>query len=140
MLLAAGFTLAALAGAGTQHFTVTAEFEPAPGGKGNAAVAVSFSPTAPSLRINEAPAPRLVLDPGQVVLDDRQPPAKTVAVDPETVKGLDLALPVRFPVALRASAKGSTLVKGEVVYFYCSKAEAWCRRGKTPVEFEVKAP
>jgi hypothetical protein len=139
-LLAATLGLAALGAAGTQHFTVSAEFEPGARGKGDAAVAVTFSPTAPDLKINELPAPRLVLDPLQSVLEDKQPPARTAAVDPETVKALDLALPVRFPVALRASAKGASTVKGEVVYFYCSKREGWCRRGKTEVEFEVKAP
>jgi hypothetical protein len=28
-------------------------------------------------------------------------------------------------------------LKADVVYFYCSKREGWCRKGTAPVEFSV---
>jgi hypothetical protein len=132
-------TLSALAAiSGPTHFALSAAYEP-PSGKSPGTIAVTFSPTDPDVKINEEPAPRLTLDPMQIVLDDKQPPPKAGAVaDPENVKSLDLAIPVRFAVALRPTApKGEQMVKGNVVYFYCSKREGWCKRGKTEVEFPV---
>jgi hypothetical protein len=123
------------------YYSLTATFEPAAKGKTDASVAITFSPTQPDLKLNEQPAPRLNLDPAQVVLEDRQPPRSTAAVDPDTVKAIDVSQPVRFPVALRAKApRGDSVVTGSVVYFYCSKREGWCRRGNTEVEFPVTVP
>jgi hypothetical protein len=106
-------------------------------------VSVLFSPTDPDVHINEEPAPRLKLDPGQVVLVDRQAeaPARAADFDPEKTRYLDLAKPVRFPAAIATKApKGKQEVAAKVVYFYCSKREGWCRRGTAEVEFTVEVP
>ena len=68
---------------------------------------------------------------------DKQPPPSGQGpdFDPEKVPALDLAKPVRFPVAFSPSApKGPQTVKATVIYFYCSSREGWCRRGSTEVE------
>ena len=122
---------------GPQHFTLTAAFEPAAKAGQDAAVAVTFSGTDPMIHINEEPSPRLKLDPLQTVLVDKQKPpsGKGPDLDPDQARTLDLAQPVRFPVALAPTApKGSQVVKATVVYFYCSQREGWCRRGSTEVE------
>ena len=136
ILLAAAATVTAA----TPDFDVQAVYEPPAKGAAQGAVAVTFSPLNPDVKINEEPAPRLVLASAQVMLDDKQPPAKpgTVA-DPENAKTLDLTKPVRFAVAPRAGAPaGEQTVLAQVTYFYCSKREGWCKKGKTPVEFPVK--
>jgi hypothetical protein len=123
-----------------RHFEVAASFVPAKKVGGDASVAVSFVPLDPDVRVNESPAPRLKLDLAQAVLIDRQAPAPSSVpdFDPLTAHYLDLAKPVLFPVAVGPAApKGEQLVKGSVVYFYCSKREAWCRRGTTEVEIPV---
>jgi hypothetical protein len=122
---------------GPQHFTLTAAFEPPAKAGQDAAVAVTFSGTDPMIHINEEPAPRLKLDPLQTVLVDKQKAAsgKGPDFDPDTARSLDLAEPVRFPVAFSPTApKGPQVVKATVIYFYCSKREGWCRRGSTEVE------
>ena len=122
---------------GPQHFTLTAAFEAASKAGPDAAVVVTFSGTDPLIHINEEPAPRLKLDPLQAVLVDKQKPpsGKGPDFDPDTAHYLDLAQPVRFPVALSpTAAKGPQVVKATIVYFYCSKREGWCRRGSTEVE------
>lgn len=139
MPLAVGFLLllAQPLPLGTQHFTLTAAFEPAGKPGQEAAVAVTFSGTDPLIHINEEPSPRLKLDPLQTVLVDKQAPpsGKGPDFDPEKARTLDLVKPVRFPVAVSPSApKGPQTVKATVIYFYCSKREGWCRRGSTEVE------
>jgi len=122
-----------------QHFTLGAAFEPARTGRG-AAVAVTFTQLDPDVYVNEEPAPRLKLDPLQTVLEDKQGPPSGKGLDwnPDTARYLDLSRPVRFPVAVAAGAsKGAQTSKASVVYFYCSKREAWCRRGTTEVEVAV---
>ena len=143
-VLACVLVLAAAAppGSPSKHFDVAAAFAPSKAG-GEAAVSVLFSPTDPDVRINEEPAPRLKLEPGQAVLVDRQKPSKARSneVDPEKTRYLDLAKPLRFPVALAAEApKGPRELKANVVYFYCSKREGWCRRGNAEVRFTVDVP
>ena len=86
---------------------------------------------------------RLKLEPGQGVLVDRQKPSKARSneVDPDKTRYLDLAKPLRFPVALAADApKGPQELKANVLYFYCSKREGWCRRGNAEVRFTVDVP
>jgi hypothetical protein len=126
-----------------RHFDVAASFV-APKEPGGAhAVSVLFSPTDPDVHINEEPAPRLKLDPGQAVLVDRQGPAPSRGADfdPEKTRYLDLAKPLRFPVAIAPKApKGRQELTAKVVYFYCSKREGWCRRGTAEVEFTVEVP
>ena len=122
-----------------EHFNVSAAYVPPakPGAPG--AVAVAFLSADPDVRINQEPAPRLKLDPGQTVLVDRQPAAAArkgeSAGEP---KYLDTTLPVNFPVSLNPKApKGEQMVKGTVTYFYCSKTEGWCRKGTADVEVPV---
>jgi hypothetical protein len=126
--------------AGITHFNVEAAFQPPAKAGQPAAVAVTFVPTDPDVYVNEEPAPRLKLDPVQAVLVDRQdpPPPRSPDFDPTAVKTLDLSKPVKFPVALGTAApRGAHHVKATVVYFYCSKREAWCKRGTADLEVEV---
>jgi hypothetical protein len=129
--------------AGLQHFTLSASFVPPakPGAVG--AVAVTFTPKDADVHVNETPPPRLKLDPDQKVLVDKQPapPARVEPFDPEKAKYLDLALPVTFPVAMTPGApRGQQTVRANVVYFYCSKSQGWCRKGSTDVEVPVTVP
>ena len=141
-LVPAFVVVTAVASTATPDFDLAASYEPPAKGASVGAVAVTFSPLDPDVKINEEPAPRLLLAAGQAVLDDKQPPPKPGAVaDPENVKALDLTKPIRFPVALRAAAPtGDQTLQAHVLYFYCSKREGWCKKGKTPVEFSVKVP
>lgn len=123
-----------------RHFEVTPSFVPPKKAGGDGSVAVTFRPLDQDLRVNESPAPRLKLDLAQAVLIDRQSPAPAGVpdFDPLTARYLDLVKPVLFPVAVAPTApKGEQLVKGSVVFFYCSKREAWCRRGTTEIEIPV---
>ncbi len=131
---------AALSAAGLRHFELVASFVPAKKAGGLSAVAVSFQPLDPDLRLNESPPPKLNLDLNQTVLLDKQAPtaAQMPDFDPFTAKYHDLAKPVTFPVAVAPTApKGEHLVKASVVFFYCSQREAWCRRGTAEVEIPV---
>jgi hypothetical protein len=130
-------------GAAPRHFDVAATFEPARKPGALPSVAVSFSPLDPDVHINEEPAPRLKLDLEQTVLVDKQgPPSdKSADWDPDHAKYIDLAKPVRFPVALAPGApKGSQSVKATVIFFYCSSREGWCRRGTTELDVPVAVP
>ena len=124
-----------------EHFTVSAAYVPPAKPKAAASVAVTFIPADPDVKINQEPAPRLKLDPEQVVLVDRQPPAPRRGESGGEPKYLDPSLPVSFPVALNPKApKGEQAVKGNVTYFYCSKREGWCRKGTSEVAFIVNVP
>ena len=134
-LLVALFPAAALA-VSARHFEVTAAFTPAKNAAANAAVAVTFRPLDPDVKVNETPAPRLKLDLAQAVLLDKQAPpsSQVLDYDPLTARYLDAAKPVLFPVAIAPTApKGAHQVKASVVYFYCSTREAWCRRGSVDI-------
>ena len=136
--------VAAVAGAGPlHHFDVEASYEaPSAAGK-DAAVAVKFLALDPDLRLNATPAPRLKLDILETALVDRQgpPPREVPDYDPLTATYLDLARPVRFPVAVSPDATpGTHPVRAQVVYFYCSVREEWCRRGTADVDFTVTVP
>jgi hypothetical protein len=129
-----------LSAAPVRHFELAVSFVPPKKAGGDGGVAVTFRPLDPDVHLNESPAPRLKLDLAQAVLIDRQPPAPTSVpdFDPLSARYLDLAKPVLFPVAVAPAApKGEQLVKGSVVFFYCSKREAWCRRGTAEVEIPV---
>lgn len=133
-----------MAGAGAPtHFDVTAAFVPPAKPGAGGAIAVSFLAHDPDVHINEEPAPRLRLDPEQSTLLDRQPPPpKSVPVfDPEVARYLDLKKPVQFPVAFAPkAARGAHTVKANVIFFYCSQREGWCRRGSADVEVGVTVP
>jgi hypothetical protein len=140
-MLSAGLLLTILAAApALRHFEVAVAFEPAkkPGATG--AVAVTFQPLDPDVHVNEAPAPQLRLDLAQTVLVDRQPRAAETAPDFDPTKAhyLDLLKPVRFAVAVAKGApRGEQEVKANVVFFYCSSRENWCRRGSVDVVIPV---
>ncbi len=124
--------------AGTSYFTLSAAFD----GKAKA-VAVTFTPRDPDVKINQEPAPRLKLDAGQKVLVDKQPPppSRVQPFDPDTARYLDPKAPVLFPVAVAPGApKGSQVVKATVTYFFCSKREGWCRKGMEEVEVPLTVP
>ena len=127
----------------SSHFDLVAAFEPPRKAGASGHVAVTFTALDPDVHINEEPAPRLKLDLIQTVLVDKQPPApeKTEGWDPENPRYLDLAKPVKFPVAIAPAAPaGAQTVKATVVYFYCSAREGWCRRGSTEVQVPVRVP
>jgi hypothetical protein len=126
--------------ASSKHFGVSAAFVPPAKAGASAKLDVTFTPYDPDVNVNEEPAPRLRLDPGQKVLVDKQPPppARTPTFDPDSARYLDLALPVSFPVALAPDApKGSHTLKASVTYFYCSKREGWCRKGTADLDVPV---
>jgi hypothetical protein len=123
-----------------RHFELTASFVPAKKADAGASVAVVFQPLDPDVRVNESPAPRLRLDEAQAVLVDRQPPAEggVPDYDPLTARYVDLSRPVLFPVGLAKGApRGEHAVKANVVFFYCSHRENWCRRGNAEVTIPV---
>ena len=131
-----------LAGA-PQHFTLSAAYQAPAKASGNGAIAVTFVATDPDVHINEAPAPRIKLDPAQNVLVDKQAPVpeRVEAFDPDNAKYIDLSLPVAFPVAIAKGApKGAQSVTATVTYFYCSKRAGWCRKGTTDVDVSVNLP
>ncbi len=140
------FALIALAPAAAMavgdHFAVSAAYLPPAKPRAAASVAVTFVAADPDVKINQEPAPRLKLDPEQVVLVDRQaPPAPHKGESAGEPKYLDTSLPVSFPVALSPKApKGEQPVKGTVTYFYCSKREGWCKKGTSEVAFTVAVP
>ena len=123
-----------------RHFELTAAFVPAKRAGASAGVAVTFLPLDPDVKVNESPAPRLKLDEAQAVLVDRQPPAEggVPDYDPLTARYVDLSRPVLFPVAVAKGApRGEHTVKANVVFFYCSQRESWCRRGNAEVAIPV---
>ena len=134
---------AVLTAGSNPHFDLLATFE-APGAPGeDGAVLVTFRALDPDLRLNETPAPRLRLELTETVLFDRQAPASrsAPAYDPLTAKYLDLAEPVRFPVAIAPTAPaGEHTVQAKVFFFYCSVRESWCRRGTVTVDISVAVP
>lgn len=136
----AGLALLVAASAAPSHVQVSASFVPPAKSGADASVAVTLTPRHADVGVNEEPAPRIKLAPEQTVLLDKQPPAaRSAAFDPANARYLDPALPVHFPVALRAGApKGRHTVKARVTYFYCSKREGWCRKGTGDVEFLVE--
>lgn len=143
LCVAAATLLPALAWAGASqpHFTVEAHFIPAKKPAAESAIAVSFKALNPDVRINEEPAPRLKLDPQQRVLDYKAPagPMAPPNFDPAFAKYLDLGKPVSFPVSRAAqAAPGPQPVKGNVVFFYCSKKEGWCKKGSSDFEVTVE--
>jgi hypothetical protein len=128
-----------LLGVAPTFVEVRARFEPPARRGGEGAILVTLTPLQPAIVVNDAPEPRLTLDPQQQVLIDRQVPnAGGAPADAERAKALDPKVPVRFPVALAAEASpGVHQVKATVVFFFCSKAEGWCRKGKAEIEVVV---
>ncbi len=131
------------AASSADYVTVVAAYT-APGRAGaNGAITVMLTPKDTAVHVNEDPPPRLKLDAEQRVLVDKQPPppSRVANADPDAAKYLDPRMPVSFPVALAPGApKGVQTVKGNVVYFFCSKREGWCRRGSADIEVPVAIP
>lgn len=124
------FAVAALV-VSASHVDVQAEFRQ---GRAGAEVAVTLSPRDHDIKVNRSPAPRLALDASQKVLSLR--PVKTEKG--EKKEGyLDTTFPVVFPVELAPDVRGTPAVKGTLTYYYCSKAEGWCRKGTQDVEVSV---
>lgn len=126
----------------SEYVKVSASYLP-PAASAPPAIAVTFSPVDANIRVNEDPAPRLKLDAAQQILVEkpmaRRPPAP--APVPGQARYLDTILPVTFPVQLGArAARGEHTVKATVTYFYCSKIEAWCRKGTADVSVPVRIP
>ena len=97
-------------------------------------------PLDPDVYVNEEPAPRLKLDPLQTVLEDKQgpPSARASTGIPSTPLSRPFAAGALSVAVAPGASKCSTTSKASVVYFYCSKREAWCRRGTTEVEVAVE--
>jgi hypothetical protein len=143
VFLLMGLLAAGEARAAPRHFEVRGAFVPASAPGKDGAVAVTFVPLDPDVHINEEPAPRLELDPAQAVLVDKQKPGppRAEAFDPEQARYLDLSAPVLFSVALSPGApKGDQTATAQVVYFYCSKREGWCRKGTAALDLAVNVP
>ena len=123
----------------SQHFEVTAGYEPSARKGAPAAILVSFKRKDPDVNINEEPAPRLKFVDATSPLVAPKPPASSGAIpDPALAHYLDLNKPVRFPVTFAADApKGLKTVKTSVAYFYCSKRENWCRKGTAEFDLPV---
>jgi hypothetical protein len=137
-----GLLLLALAAlpAANAHVKATATYVP-PARGAEATIAVQLTPVDPQVRVNEDPAPRLKLDAGQQVLQDKPVPRRSPRPVPGETRYLDPAVPVAFPVTVAASAgRGEHTVKGTVTYFYCSKTEGWCRKGTAEIAVPVRIP
>jgi hypothetical protein len=143
VLLAAGLVAVVHAAESTQYVSVSAAFVAPKTTGADGAIAVSFTPKEPQVVVNENPGPRLKLDAAQTVLVDKQPPRSASAPPPDPSKGeyLKPGVPVHFPVAIAAGApRGTHAVKATVTFFFCSKREAWCRKGTTDVTVQVAVP
>jgi hypothetical protein len=139
------FTLALAAwpaGAQTRHFEIDARFEPAPEGGGGPVVAFRFAALDPDVNLNEVPAPRLRLEEDQQVLALRPvdpPAAEAVPVSADEPRYHDLSQPLVFPVEVAEGApEGLHGVSADLVYFYCSTSQGWCRRGSERVTIGVQ--
>lgn len=138
MLLA--LVLALQAPLAPAYVRVTASYLPPAAGV-EAVIAVQFSPVGPNIRVNEDPAPRLKLEAGQQVLEQKPVPRRSPAPAAGQARYLDPILPVTFPVKVDArAARGDHTVKATVTYFYCSKSEGWCRKGSADVDVPVRVP
>lgn len=125
------FALAAL-DVSASHVDVQAELRQ---GRAGAEVAVTFSPRDHDIKVNRSPAPRLALDAYQKVLALK--PVKSEKG--EKKEGyLDTTFPVVFPVELAPDAHGTPPVKGTLTYYYCSKAEGWCRKGTQDLSLDLR--
>lgn len=127
---------AAQAPASEAPFFVTAVFEPATREK-PAQVALRFSPSSSDLKVNRRPAPRLELSsPGTLALAPAPPsePPADAGFDPQYLSPDEA---YRLPVTLATGAKGA--VDGQVVFFYCSKAAGWCKKGTAAVTLVLPA-
>ena len=103
--------VAALAlGAGTaraDRVSVSATWVPPARAGANGSVAVRFETNDPDVHVNRDPAPRLVLDPDQRVLVDRQAPRarRGGSADVEAAGFYEAGTPVTFAAALAAGAQ-----------------------------------
>jgi hypothetical protein len=101
---------------------------------GGAIIEVLFTP-ADDIHINGDPPVRVVIGtPGACVIQG----APRTAVHEKT-GFLDSAVPVRQAVVFADSLPtGEAVVNGDVVYYYCSDAEGWCRRAVREFSLPVR--
>jgi hypothetical protein len=125
----------------SQHFDVTAAYE-APAKKGAPAnIVFEFKRKDPDVNINEDPAPRIKFSDGSPLVAPVPPKSSGLGPDLANAHYLDLAKPVRFPVAVATNAaRGLSTVKTTVSFFYCSKRENWCRKGTADFDLAVVLP
>jgi hypothetical protein len=122
--------LAVALDASADHVDVQAELRK---GRSGPEVAVTFAPRSHDIKVNQTPAPKLVLDPSQKLVSLK--PTR-----PEKKDGyLDTTFPIVFPAEVASEARGAEAVKGTLTYYYCSKAEGWCRKGTRELEVPVTA-
>lgn len=129
--------------AANRFFDVEATFVPSANARAEGSVDVLFNPLDPDVQVNEHPEVTLRLDAAQVVLVLKPKPSAPPPADddPSKQRYLDLAKPVRFPVAFAPTApQGTWDIGATVVYFFCSKRQGWCRRGTADVRVVVTVP
>ena len=125
----------------SQHFEVTAGYEPSTKKGEPSHIVFAFKKKDPDVNINEEPAPRLKFAAGAPLVAPSPPKSSGVIPDPANARYLDLAKPVRFAVTSALDApKGLSTVKTTVSYFYCSKRENWCRKGTADFNLGVVLP
>lgn len=109
----------------TSFVAVEVRFEPstvAPGGRGT--VEIRFVP-ADDIHINADPPLAVRLDASPLHLSGGRLEVKTGGDE----SYVDTAVPVRHEVLIAPDAvAGRATLTGEVVYYYCSDLEGWCRR------------
>lgn len=109
----------------TSFVAVEVRFEPsavAPGARG--AVEIRFVP-ADDIHINADPPLAVRLDASPLHLPGGRLEVKTAGDEGY----VDTAVPVRHEVLIAPNAvAGRATLTGEVVYYYCSDSEGWCRR------------
>ena len=123
----------------SQHFAVTASYEPSAKKGAPGAVVVEFKRLDPDVNVNEEPAPRLKFpDPKAPLVAPAPPKFSGVIPDPANAKYLDLSKPVSFKVTdAPAATRGLSTVRASVAFFYCSKRENWCRKGTAEFDLPV---
>jgi hypothetical protein len=109
----------------TSFVAVEVRFEPsavAPGGR--AAVEIRFVP-ADDIHINADPPVAVRLDASPLHLPGGRLDVKTSGDEGY----VDTGVPVRREVLISPDATpGAATLSGEVLYYYCSDSEGWCRR------------
>jgi hypothetical protein len=134
---------ALIAAAPRDFVRVNAVYVPPEGVSREGAVEARFTALEPQIVVNETPPARLRLEPRQTVLLDKQgpPPPRKGPIDPMQMKYLDLSRPIRFPVALAPDVtRGEHSIKAAIIYYYCSKRDGWCRKGRSDVSLRVEVP
>jgi hypothetical protein len=123
------------------HFDVSAAYE-APARKGAAGhIVFEFKKKDPDVNINEDPAPRIKFASGSPLVAPPPPKSSGDIPDLANARYIDLSKPLLLPVTVvPGAAKGLSMAKTTLSYFYCSKRENWCRRGTADFDLAVALP